>query len=73
MNKSNRDLLTYKKKELAGMVICDKKKEDVTAATKPKVKIPDTLKLVQAGHRCKSASKLIMKEDLATLKDKIAK
>jgi hypothetical protein len=46
MNKSNRDLLTYKKKELAGMVICDKKKEDVTAATKPKVKIPDTLKLV---------------------------
>lgn len=72
MNQSNIDLLTYKNLPLAGKVICDKKKEDVTQASKPKVIIPSDLKRLNAGHRCKAASKLITKTPLKEVEDKIS-
>jgi len=43
-NAGNKDSLTWKKLYLAGKIMCDKKKEDVTAAKKPKVVIPKELK-----------------------------
>jgi hypothetical protein len=46
MNQGNVDNLTYKKKSLAGKPVCTAKKEDVAAAKKPKVVIPDNLKLL---------------------------
>jgi hypothetical protein len=71
-NAGNRDALTYKTMSLAGTVMCDEKKVDIAAAKKPAVVIPKTLKRLNAGHRCKTASKLIGKVEESVLTAKIA-
>jgi hypothetical protein len=67
MNQSNKDGLTYKSLELAGKVMCSKKKVDVTAAKKPATVIPKTLKRLNAGHRCKTQSTLVREKDEAVI------
>jgi hypothetical protein len=72
MNGSNADKLTYKAFDIAGKIMCSEgKKKDITAAKKPAVVIPKTLKLLQAGHRCKTQTKLISKVEEAALQKKI--
>jgi hypothetical protein len=58
--------------KLSGPVVCqDGKKKDITEATKPAVVIPKTLKRLVAGHRCKTATSLITKEDEKVIQKKI--
>jgi hypothetical protein len=72
MNANNKDKLTYKTLKLGGTVMCDAKKVDITAAKKPAVVIPKTLKRLNAAHRCKTQTNLITKVDTAVLTKKIA-
>jgi hypothetical protein len=53
-------------------VICTKKKVDITAAKKPAVVIPKTLKRLSEGHRCTTQGALITKEERQVIIDKIA-
>jgi predicted metal-dependent HD superfamily phosphohydrolase len=73
MNQDNSDSLTYKAMPLAGKVICDSKKADVSASKKPAVVLPKTLKRLQAGHRCKSTQSLITKKLIKDMDAEILK
>jgi hypothetical protein len=61
MNHNNVDKLTFRKLDVNGKVECKNPKTDITNTLKPKVVIPDSLKRLQEGHRCKVSSNLITK------------